>query len=106
MTHLIRRLEPSEEPYSTQPHNHNPYRMHTLMKKSNVDITEGPIKLGIERGDLALDRVVETNRTIPNFGRIESFDDGKRKVLLVKTLAITLEFKDWSTLLAKHFELV
>ena len=102
MTHLIRRLEPSD---SMQPHNHNPYRMHTLMKKSNVDITEGPIKLGIERGDLALDRVVET-RTIPNFGRIESFDDGKRKVLLVKTLAITLEFKDWSTLLAKHFELV
>jgi abhydrolase domain-containing protein 12 len=33
-----------------------------------------------------LDKVVRTTR-IPKFGRVEEFDDGKRKVVLVKTLA-------------------
>ena len=34
----------------------------------------------------ALDRIVRTT-TIPKFGRVEEFDDGNRKVVLVKTLA-------------------
>jgi len=34
----------------------------------------------------ALDKIVRTT-TIPKFGRVEEFDDGKRKVVLVKTLA-------------------
>ena len=33
-----------------------------------------------------MDKVVRTT-TIPKFGRVDEFDDGKRKVVLVKTLA-------------------